>query len=367
MSRARICPPNVDTLREAAQLLLRGEVVGMPTETVYGLAGNVFDERALERIFSVKERPTFDPLIVHVSPSLLGGKPLEGLERLDLVDTTEFSPLARRRVEALAQAFWPGPLTIVLPKTSRVPDLATSGLGTVGVRVPRHPVAQKLIEATGMPLAAPSANRFGRISPTRAAHVLSELGDRIDLIIDGGDCEIGVESSVVSVGVDGLVRLLRPGGVAVAALESVTGSPVHLAIGPQDGTLSLSAPGMLASHYAPGKRMHRLPAAVSELTALQLSTLLRGQPPQLPLGVLLLSGDAKTLGQELSVRTGHPVIAFSLSLSGSLSEAARNLFARLRELDESTAELLFTEPCEIKTGLGHAIADRLSRATAGRT
>lgn len=193
---AELLQPTAENLARAGEALRRGELVGMPTETVYGLAGNALDAEAVARIFAVKERPTFDPLIVHVAPELRG---LDAFGEAELVDVAALDGDARTHIEALISRFWPGPLTLVLPRGARVPDLVTSGLATVAVRMPRHPVAQALIRAAQRPLAAPSANRFGRISPTSAADVQAELGDRIGLILDGGSSEVGVESTVLAI------------------------------------------------------------------------------------------------------------------------------------------------------------------------
>ncbi|MBI3558281.1 MAG: threonylcarbamoyl-AMP synthase [Deltaproteobacteria bacterium] len=359
---ARIAEPSYENLHAAAQLLRKGEVVGMPTETVYGLAGSVFDESALARIFAVKERPTFDPLIVHLGSEVLMSEPLVALAKLELVRLDALNELARGRTGALMRAFWPGPLTVVLPKTSRVPDLATSGLPTVGLRVPRHPVAQALIAAAGVPLAAPSANRFGRISPTTARHVDTELGDRIPLILDGGSCAIGLESTVVTVLEDGHVILLRPGAITRESLEQVTGTPMDVAGKPYAHTLGLSAPGMLESHYAPARRLVLLPTSVSQLDAQTALRLAQDAGPKI--GLLLQAGNAGELGRKFGQLTGREVVALSLSREGDVAQAARNLFSSLRSLDESGATLLFAEPCVGQTGLAHAIADRLNRAAA---
>ena len=360
---AQILEPTRENIQSAAALLRAGEVIGMPTETVYGLAGSVFDEQALTRIFAVKERPTFDPLIVHVSQGILAAEPLLALS--ELVNLTGLQPVARERATALMRAFWPGPLTIVLPKTSRVPDLATSGLATVGLRVPRHAVAQALIEAAGVPLAAPSANRFGRISPTSPQHVEAELGDRISLILDGGLCDIGLESSVVTVLGDGTLVLLRPGAVSRDQLAAAAGTSVELASKPYCFTAGLSAPGMLESHYAPKRPLTLLPGPVAELTREAALAIVTEKTPAGPLGLLLQAGDDTELGRKFAYLTGRDVIARTLSPRGDLTEAARNLFSYLRQLDNSGATALFAEPCVGIAGLGHAIADRLRAAGEG--
>jgi len=346
---AELLSPTPENLARAAEALRRGEVVGMPTETVYGLAGNALDAQAVARIFAVKERPTFDPLIVHVAPDSPG---LEALAQAELVDPAQLDEASRTQAELLIARFWPGPLTLVLPRGARVPDLVTSGLPNVAVRMPRHRVAQALIRAAGCPLAAPSANRFGRISPTSAADVQTELGDRIGFIVDGGECELGLESTVLALEPRG-ATLLRPGGVPKAELERALGMPLRA---PDSTANAPAGPGMLASHYAPRKPMRLLDGP---LPAARF-------PPSLPstIGVLAQRGDAAQLAAELSKTSGRAVRVQVLSPTGDLDEAARRLFSAMRALDASDAELLFAEPCPSEAGLGHAIGDRLRRACA---
>jgi L-threonylcarbamoyladenylate synthase len=326
-------------VERAAHLLRAGHIVAIPTETVYGLAAVAFDEHAVAHVFSVKERPVFDPLIVH-----LGDPRLD-----DVVDVGRMSAAARRMVDALTEAFWPGPLTLVLPRGPRIPDLVVSGLDTVAVRMPRHPLALAVIRAVGAPLAAPSANRFGRISPTSAADVIAELGDRIPLVLDGGPCAVGVESTVIAVGEQGELTLLRPGGIPPEAMERIAGSPPRS----RSSGVAPASPGMLPSHYAPRKRLLLLsPDRLPELGEART------------LGLLAFSGDEIAAAAALAARTGRAVIARVLSPAGDLEQAARGLFAALRWLDASPAEVLLAEPIP-GGGLGHAIRDRLARA-AGR-
>jgi L-threonylcarbamoyladenylate synthase len=327
----RVVPATAEAVAEAAALIASGELVGMPTETVYGLAGSATDERALAKIFAAKERPTFDPLIVHVAAR---AATVEALVGAGIVD----AGVARERTATLLARFAPGPLTLVLPRGPRVPDLATAGLPTVAVRSPRHPVAQALLEAAG-PLAAPSANRFGRISPTSAADVVAELEGRVELVLDGGPCEVGLESTVVAVDEGGLT-LLRPGGVPVAALEAI--APVAR------GARGILAPGMLPGHYAPAKRLILLDAPVAELVQAPRAT---------RLGLLAFHEGA---GERLAALAGCPVV--TRLLPADAEGAARGLFAALRALDASDADLLVAEPYPDGEGLGHAIADRLARA-----
>ncbi|NJL30815.1 MAG: threonylcarbamoyl-AMP synthase [Phycisphaerales bacterium] len=230
-------------LQQAADLLRTGGVVAFPTETVYGLGANALLPQAVARVFEIKNRPRFDPLIVHVPC-------VEDADRL----VREFPPLAQQ----LAERFWPGPMTLVLPKRDNVPDLVTADLPTVAVRVPAHPMARKLLELAAVPVAAPSANPFGGISPTTAEHVRQSLGNLVDCIVDGGPCDTGLESTVIGFGDDGRTpMLLRPGGLSVEEVEAITGPlklPTALADDAPSSTLPL-APGMLARHYAPETKL----------------------------------------------------------------------------------------------------------------
>lgn len=366
---AQILHPTAENIAFLGERLRCGAVVAMPTETVYGLAANVWDEFALAKVFEVKERPKFDPLICHISDGWLGnsnaGSPSSVSKLVNLVDTGLLNKelLGTQQyadAEALAQHFWPGPLTLVLPKSEKITDLATSGLPTLGIRAPRHPIAQSLITAAGVPLCAPSANRFGRISPTSAQDVFEELGDRIDWILDGGACEIGLESTVVGFDKNG-PRILRCGGVPKEKLEAALGKPVPhtpLAI---VGSGQLASPGMLASHYAPRKKLVLLPRPFhlmmfKELAALKLENA--------SLGLLFCFGQSK-IEPSMFAQGNHVSVTTSLSPSGDIVEAARNLFRELRRLDadERTTHLL-AEPPPTTQGLGAAILDRLLRAAS---
>ena len=311
---------NTAAIEAAAQILLGGGLVAFPTETVYGLGADATSDSAVAGIFAAKERPDFNPLIVHV--------PDQAAAAAQVV----FSKAA----QALAEAFWPGPLTLVLPRRqdSRISLLCSAGLDSLGVRAPAHPVAQRLLTACGLPLAAPSANRSGRISPTTAAHVAESLGAAVPLILDGGPCPLGLESTVVEATGQRL-RLLRPGGVTREQLEAVAG-PLEL---PEDeAPAQPRAPGQLASHYAP-----RLPLRLDANSAGPREALLAfgPEPP---------AGAAVTL---------------NLSAAGDLTEAAARLFAALHELDRPELEAIAVMPIP-ETGLGLAINDRLRRAAAPR-
>lgn len=323
--------PTDGAIADAAAILRAGGLVGMPTETVYGLAGSARNATAIAAIFATKDRPLFDPLVAH-----LAGDPLPALDASGLVDLSGFGPDAARILRALAEHAWPGPLTVVLPKTADVPDLATAGLPTVAVRFPDHPVAAALIRAAG-PVVAPSANRFGRISPTRAEHVVAELGDRVPLVLDGGQCRVGVESTILGLTPDGSLQLLRPGGTAVRAIEAWTGRTVTAV---QPGSRPL-APGMLPSHYAP-----RTPLVLLDAP---------GRLPQaLPARVGML---------RMSPGRGRFAAEIVLSATGDMNEIARNLFAGMRALDDAGVDVILAEPPPTDEGLGHAIRDRLLRAS----
>lgn len=312
--------PEIST---AAKILRDGGLVAIPTETVYGLGADALNPRAVARVFEVKARPRFDPLIVHV-PDIAAAEKL----------VTEFPQAARR----LAEAFWPGPLTIVLPKQDIVPDIVTSGLPTVAIRVPDHEMPQALLRETGLPIAAPSANPFGRLSPTTAEHVRAQLGEAVDFILDGGPCRVGVESTVVQVR-DGEVVLLRPGGVTVEELEAVAGAVTIPAADDHPSTAAQPSPGTLPQHYAPR-------------TPLQLGPCDRDALAGRRVGLLCLTRPAET--------SSYAVVEV-LSESGDLREAAANFFAALRRLDATGLDGIVAELFP-DVGLGRALNDRLQRA-----
>ncbi|AXS39595.1 L-threonylcarbamoyladenylate synthase [Breoghania sp. L-A4] len=315
-----------DGFRRAVALILAGEPVAVPTETVYGLAADATNARACAKIFAAKDRPRFNPLISHVADQAAA-------EALGIFDD---------RARLLARAFWPGPLTLVVPKRpdAAISDLATAGLDSVGLRVPDSPIMQALAAATGRPLAAPSANRSGRISPTTAQAVADDLGDRVALVLDAGPTRVGVESTIVSL-TDDTPRLLRPGGIARADIERLLGCPLAAPLPEtEDGARPL-APGMLASHYAPNARVRLDAEAVA------------------PGEALLAFGPTLLPGAEAARRIEN------LSTRGDLVEAAAGLFAKLRLLDASGAATIAVMPIP-KSGLGEAINDRLSRAAAPR-
>lgn len=362
--RAKVFEATAENIRAAARVLKQGGLVAMPTETVYGLAANAFDAEALSKIFLTKERPTFDPLIVHIAPEKAS---LADLMREQLIYPHDLSDLAVKRIDLVIRNFWPGPLTLVLPKSDLVPDLATSGLETVAIRAPRHPVAIALIRELGLGVCAPSANRFGRISPTSTADVLDELGDRIDVILEGGPCEIGLESTILRITEDGEPILLRPGVVSRIEIETLLKVRV-LDPGAVDSEGGAQiAPGRLASHYAPKKPFSLLPGPVSQLMS---PPPMKSSTPPKKIGLLTLFGKPNIAADTLSEIFEIPVVAETLSESGDWAEAARALFRKLRALDASDAEVLFCEPVTPQaiesSGIAYAIADRLQRAAGPR-
>jgi L-threonylcarbamoyladenylate synthase len=326
-----------DELDVAIAALRSDAPVGMPTETVYGLAARATSPAAVARVFEAKGRPADDPLIVHVSPALLGNDQVAGLQRLGLVGPTV-------AVGTLAKLLgcWPGPLTLVLPRGHAVPDAVTSGLDTVAVRMPAHPVAQALITGAG-PLVAPSANRFGRISPTTADAVVAELSGRVGHVVDGGPCTVGVESTVLRVHDDGHTTLLRPGRIdrarLTALLGEAPGAPT-VVVGPQ------RAPGQLASHYAP-----TTPLALVD------------RWEDVPWDRVHARGRVALLGWRTLPAVDAP--GEVLSATGGLAEAAQRLFGCLRRLDALGVDLIVAERCPVETGLGEALRDRMKRAADG--
>lgn len=316
----RLAEASPEAIAKAAECLRAGGLVAMPTETVYGLAADATSDKAVAAIYAAKERPAINPLIAHV---------------LDIEAAREQAVFSAE-AETLAGAFWPGPLTLVLPvaSSSRISLLARAGLDTVAVRSPSHEVARALIEAAGVALAAPSANRSGRVSPTTAAHAVADLDGRVDWIIDGGPCRYGLESTIVAC-LSSRPQLLRPGAITREAIEAALGSPIDSGGVPQTAP---NAPGQLASHYAPSAEL-RLDAASA-------------------------SSDEAVLDFGSSLKSAAGV-RLDLSPSGDLIEAASHLFSYLRVLDAAGAMRIVVAPIPAY-GLGAAINDRLRRAAAPR-
>ena len=313
--------PPWTSVSEAARLLKEGEVVAIPTETVYGLAGNAFEPKALAKIFAAKERPTFDPLIVHIA---------------DIDQLADIAKDIPDEAYKLAEAYWPGPMTIILPKKDCIPDLCTSGLPSVAVRFPSHPVAQAIIKESGLPLAAPSANLFKHVSPTTAEHVAAQLADRIAGIVDGGACSVGVESSIISLAGE-TPTVLRPGAITPEMFSKVIGNVTVKESTSKPGQ-AMQAPGQCDTHYRP-----QVPLYFGEI----------------PEGYKL---PARTVRIAFGKQAGAIPATVNLSESGDMTEATSKLYAYMHDLDKPEYDLILVDPIP-NTGVGMALNDRLKRAS----
>lgn len=313
-----------DAIEAALEVLRRGGLVAIPTETVYGLAADASDPDAVRRIFQVKGRPADHPVIVHVAGA-------DALARWA-------DPVPPEAV-ALAEAFWPGPLTLVLPRRAGVSDVVTGGRGTVGVRAPAHPLTERLLQRFGGGVAAPSANRFGRVSPTRAEHVVADLGADVDLVLDGGPCDVGVESTIVEVADD--ITVLRTGRIGADEVEAVLGRPVR-----RDAAGPSRAPGMLPSHYAPAARVVLAADAVEAVAP------------------LLDAGERVAVVSE-HLPAGLPPEVVVLDPVGDAEGYARHLYERLRAADAAGVDVVVAVP-PASDGIGAAVLDRLRRAANAR-
>jgi L-threonylcarbamoyladenylate synthase len=311
-------------IQRAKQLLTTGGLVAIPTETVYGLAGNAFDPRAVASIYEVKNRPTFNPLITHTDSLQKAVRYVQAVP-----------PLAQK----LADAFWPGPLTLLLPKSSMLPDIVTAGSDRVAVRVPQHPLTLSLLQQLDFPLAAPSANPFGYISPTNADHVQEQLGDKISYILDGGSCSVGIESTIVGIENNTIV-IYRLGGISVEELEKINSK---VQFNHHDAEELPAAPGMLKSHYAPTKKV-----IIGNLVDLL------PQYSHQRVGLIAFKNIFSQVPEEQQR---------ILSGTGDLNEAAQRLFSALRQLDKLPVDVILAELVP-NYGLGRAINDRLMRASA---
>jgi L-threonylcarbamoyladenylate synthase len=305
-------------ISHAAQLLRSGKVVAFPTETVYGLGANALDAMAVAKIFELKERPSFDPLIVHIAD-------VEDLKLLTIGND--------KRIQLLAERFWPGPLTLILPKSDRVPDIVTSGLETVGIRMPSHPIALQLIREAGCPVAAPSANKFGQLSPTLATHVAKQLPN-VDFIVDGGPSEVGIESTIISLNDMGF-EILRHGVITREEIEEII--PFHAL--PEEEKTNIVSPGMLKSHYSPVKPLYILGEERAAPT------------DRRQVGVLSYTGEDCE---------GYAAVEI-LSKTGDLKTCAVNLFAAIHRLEEADIEYIVAQPVP-ETGVGIAVMDKLRKA-----
>ena len=312
--------PPWTSVSEAARLLKEGEVVAIPTETVYGLAGNAFEPKALAKIFAAKERPTFDPLIVHIA---------------DIAQLTDIAKDIPDSAYKLAEAYWPGPMTIILPKKDCIPDLCTSALPSVAVRFPSHPIAQAIIKESGLPLAAPSANLFKHVSPTTAEHVAAQLADRIAGIVDGGPCSVGVESSIISL--VGEPTVMRPGAITPEMFKAIL-REVKIKESTSKPGQPMLAPGQCDTHYRP-----QVPLYYGEV----------------PAGYTL---PEHTVRIAFGTQAGPIPATVNLSATGDMVEATSKLYAFMHDLDKSEYDLILVDPIP-NTGVGMALNDRLKRAS----
>ena len=312
--------PPWTSVSEAARLLKEGEVVAIPTETVYGLAGNAFEPKALAKIFAAKERPTFDPLIVHIA---------------DIAQLTDIAKDIPDSAYKLAEAYWPGPMTIILPKKDCIPDLCTSALPSVAVRFPSHPIAQAIIKESGLPLAAPSANLFKHVSPTTAKHVAAQLADRIAGIVDGGPCSVGVESSIISL--VGEPTVMRPGAITPEMFKAILGE-VKIKESTSKPGQPMLAPGQCDTHYRP-----QVPLYYGEVPA----------GYTLPEHIVRIA---------FGTQAGPIPATVNLSATGDMVEATSKLYAFMHDLDKSEYDLILVDPIP-NTGVGMALNDRLKRAS----
>ena len=338
--------PDLLLIERAASLIRAGQVVVFPTETVYGLGGDAMQPHALERIFAAKGRPYSDPLIVHIAH----------LDALALL-VTSLSEQARR----LAQAFWPGPLTLLLPASVRVPKLVTAGLDTVAIRMPRHPVALALIRASGSPIAAPSANRFMHVSPTTAQHALADLNGRVPLILDSGPCAVGVESTVLDL-CSPHPTILRPGGVSLEALRRVlpnVSNHTKENIGAEaQEQKAQTAPGQLLTHYAPNVPTFLFEGPIAAVQRAILAEIQRRQAQNERVGVLIADEDIAVFAQS-------GVHIYSLGSERMPKQLATHLFAGLRTLEDAGVQCILCRSFPTQ-GLGAAVHDRLQKAAGGK-
>lgn len=338
--------PEPSVIGRAAKLLHDGEIVVFPTETVYGLGADAFQPVALERIFVAKGRPFSDPLIVHIA---------------DWHDLEQLTPSIPEQAKRLARTFWPGPLTLILPRGPSVPHLVTAGLETVAIRMPRHPVALALIRALGSPIAAPSANRFMHISPTTAQHAYADLTGRVPLILDAGPCEIGVESTVLDLCSE-TPKILRPGGVSLEALRTILPGvqlPVHSkTVIEEEDILAKKAPGQLLTHYAPGVPLLLFDGSVEAIHTAMLAEIQRRCALGEHVGILIAEEDIPAFQES-------GALIYSPGSADDLTRVAANLFAGLRTLEEAHVQVILCRNFGDQ-GLGLAIRDRLLKAAGGK-
>jgi L-threonylcarbamoyladenylate synthase len=336
-------PVSDDSIFRAAQIINKGGIVAFPTETVYGLGANAYDSAAVAKIFEAKGRPFFDPLIVHIAA--VG----------TLNETADLSLLneeTQHKLFLLIKNFWPGPLSVVLPKSDKIPGIVTAGLPTAAFRFPANEAAQKLISLSSGVVAAPSANPFGALSPTKAVHVKETLGEKVDIILDGGHSQIGLESTVVDIS-NNSVKILRHGGVPKEEIEKLIGHVQEVSNNELDATEGLSSPGLLKSHYAPG----------TPLTALNTEDIIR-LPFESECAWLFFDSYSHNAWQSMQDGQAETAVVKVLSPSGNLLEVAACLFDTLHELDKSGVSRIYAQFVP-QHGIGAAVNDRLRRASAG--
>ncbi len=318
--------PTAANMTRAAEIIRNAGIIAFPTETVYGLGANALDAAAIKKIFKAKGRPLFDPLIVHA----------DGIPMLEKIGVHLDEKALR-----LAQKFWPGPLTLIVKKPDCIPDIVTSGLRTMAVRVPAHPVALRLIKEAGVPIAAPSANPFGYLSPVTAFHVEEQLGKKVPFILDGGSCSVGIESTILDI-TSKIPTILRPGGITIEAIRKIEGQ-IHI----KKSIGMPSAPGQLKSHYAPIKPLKLL-------SRQKIIDKIHNAKRKREAAAFLL---IKPMGKQ----NDRQIPILSLSRNGNMAEAAQNLFHHLHTLDNTKATIVYVEKPK-NIGLGHAVLDRLTRA-----
>lgn len=336
--------PEREAIRQAAAVIRRGGLVAFPTETVYGLGANTLNPQAVARIFTVKRRPACDPLIVHIA---------------DIEDMGRVVRTIPPQAKILSQVFWPGPLTLVLPRAETVPASVTAGLETVAVRMPAHPVALALIREAGTPIAAPSANLFGRPSPTTAQHVLDDLGEQVDLVLDGGPTFIGLESTVLDLS-GGQPTILRPGGTSHEALSTVLGQVAIKTCTqqPYDNEGGLASPGLMQKHYSPQAELVFFKGTEPEVLAAMRERLAELLKRGKRVGLLIASEDK-------AVFADYPVNVADLGSRDDLNLVAARLFATMRALDAQGVDVILARGFG-NAGLGLAIEDRLTKAAGGQ-
>lgn len=359
--KTRLLSP--EEIEEAARWIREGWPVAMPTETVYGLAADALNPTAIGRVYAAKARPAEDPLIVHVTQRFANGMGLfEGLIERGLVSSS-ISPEALHTAKRLADAFWPGPLTLIVPRGASIPAEVSSGLPTVALRMPAHPLAQALIDHSATPLVAPSANKFGRISPTAASAAFDELQGDIPAVLDGGPCAVGVESSIVRILDSGKICALRPGRVTPAHLAELLGEKA-LVPAPEDNAKVKIAPGLMDSHYAPRAPFALVDAPPSRWSEPRITDILERTTAA---SIVFLSWSSLTPQDHnvLNQRFGERLQTKVLSAIGSPEEVARRLYQSMRSADAERPGLIIAQAPPGKDGLEKAIADRLNRAAHG--